>query len=296
MDSDTKKERPVKNRMRKTLIGYVPVESPIYHFHPLTRLTLFVVTGFIPIFINMPEVNLLFIAVIFVLFAFSRVDISKLKIYMPMLFTIGIFIFLTYWLAPGDNPENIEMGSFLGKPFYYQPLRWALVSYIRILALIFASIFYFSTNRETDILAGFRSAKIPFIVSYFIGVALRAAGMFLEDLHTIREAEQARGLDSTALGFRGKVKHYTMYMIPLFTLALRRGDEISNALFAKGYSFSIKTGKRADYMLSKYEMRRRDVFLIFLFIGGFFGIAFVSSVYDVFSVEKSLINQFFLKQ
>lgn len=283
-----------KNRMRKTLIGYVPVESPIYSFHPLTRLVLFIVTGFIPIFINMPEVNLIFIIVIFILFGLSKVDITKLKIYMPMLFTIGVFIFLTYWLAPGKDPEYIKIGSLLGKPFYYQPMRWAFVSYIRILALIFASIFYFSTNRETDILAGFRAAKTPFIASYFIGISLRAAGMFIEDLHTIREAEQARGLDSTALGFRGKVKHYTMYMIPLFTLALRRGDEISNALFAKGYSFSMNTKNRADYMLSKFQMRARDRVLITLFFIIFITVAVLSVVFDMFSVEKSVLNQLFI--
>lgn len=282
------------DKMMKTIIGYVPVQSPLYNFHPLTRLILFIITGFIPIFIDMPEINLIFILFLFVLFAYSKVDISSLRIYAPMMFTVGMFIFLTYWLAPGKDPEYIMMGKLFGKPLYYQPIRWALVSYVRIIALLFASIFYFSTNRERDILAGFRAAKMPFMASYFIGVALRAAGMFIDDLHTIREAEQARGLDSSALGFRGKVKHYTMYMIPLFTLALRRGDEISNALFAKGYSFIMK-GKRADYALAKFNFRIIDRILIGFFILVFVGVAFVSLRYDIFDVDNSIVNTYFLK-
>ncbi|MHB1392085.1 MAG: energy-coupling factor transporter transmembrane component T family protein [Clostridia bacterium] len=282
-----------KNKMMKTIIGYVPYESPIYGFHPLTRLVFFIISGFIPIFIDLPEVNFAIIIFLIFLFVYSKVDVFKLKIYMPMMVTVGVFIFITYWLAPGNDPGNKVMGYLLGKPLYYQPLRWALVSYIRILSLLFASIFYFSTNRERDILAGFRAAKLPFMASYFIGLSLRSAGMFIDDLHTIREAEQARGLDSSIMTFSGKLKHYSMYMIPLFTLALRRGDEISNALFAKGLSLK-QTGKREDYALSKYLILGKDyavnTILVFLLIS----VLFLRVRYNIFGVENSIVNQYFL--
>lgn len=281
-----------KPKMKRTIIALVPEESPIYRFHPLTRLILFIVTGFMPIFIDMPEINILFIIVLIGLFRFSRVDLSSLKIYAPMMVTVGIFIFLTYIFFPGKDPDYIPIASILGKEIYYQPIRWALVSYIRILALILASIFYFSTNRERDILAGFRSAGMPFVVSYFLGLALRAAGMFLEDLRTIREAEQARGLDYSVMKLKDKAKLYSMYMIPLFTLALRRGDEISNALFARGYSF--KGGKkRADYILTKYKFTPMDKPLIALLLIFFVGLAFVSLKYNLFDVENSIVNILF---
>ena len=283
-----------KNKMMKTIIGYVPYESPIYSFHPLTRLIFFIISGFIPIFIDLPEVNFLIIVFLILLFAYSKVDVLKLKMYMPMMATVGVFIFLTYWLAPGNDPSNQVMGYLLGKPLYYQPLRWALVSYIRILSLLFASIFYFSTNRERDILAGFRAAKMPFIASYFIGLSLRSAGMFIEDLHTIREAEQARGLDSSVMTLSGKLKHYSMYMIPLFTLALRRGDEISNALFAKGLSLRHQ-GKREDYALSKFSFSVKDYAVITLLVALFAGVLFLKLRYNLFRVDNSVVNQFFLK-
>ncbi|MHB1405065.1 MAG: energy-coupling factor transporter transmembrane component T family protein [Desulfitobacteriaceae bacterium] len=283
-----------KNKMMKTIIGYVPYESPIYSFHPLTRLIFFIISGFIPIFIDLPEVNFLIIVFLILLFAYSKVDVLKLKMYMPMMATVGVFIFLTYWLAPGNDPSNQVMGYLLGKPLYYQPLRWALVSYIRILSLLFASIFYFSTNRERDILAGFRAAKMPFIASYFIGLSLRSAGMFIEDLHTIREAEQARGLDSSVMTLSGKLKHYSMYMIPLFTLALRRGDEISNALFAKGLSLRHQ-GKREDYALSKFSFSVKDYAVITILVVLLVGVLSLKLRYNLFLVDNSVVNQFFLK-
>lgn len=282
-------------KMKKTIIALVPEESPIYALHPLTRLFLFIVTGFIPLFIDMPEINLLFIVAVIALFKYARVDLNSLKIYLPMMVTVGIFIFLTYIFFPGKDPQYIPFFKILGKQVYYQPIRWALVSYIRILALILASIFYFSTNRERDILAGFRAMGMPFVVSYFFGLALRAAGMFIEDLRTVREAEQARGLDYSVISFKDKLKFYAMYMIPLFTLALRRGDEISNALFARGYSFGGKPpgGKRVDYVLTKYTMSGFDKPLIALMGVVFVALAFVKFKYNLFSVENSIVNHLF---
>lgn len=285
-------------KMKKTIIGLVPEESPVYRLHPLTRLVAFIITGFIPIFIDMPEVNLLFIAVVFALFAYARVDLKSLRVYIPMLITVGTFIFLTYIFFPGKNPENIAVGSIFGKEIYYQPLRWAFVSYIRILALLYASIFYFSTNRERDILAALRAIGIPFAVSYFAGLTLRAAGMFLEDYRTIREAEQARGLDVNSLRFVEKVKLYSMYMIPLFTIALRRGDEIANALFARGYTFSgkVKGHRRADYLGTKYRWSAFDIPMISLMVLSLTAIVVLDMRYDFFSVERSPLNLFFIQR
>lgn len=284
-----------KVAMKKTIIAMVPEESPIYKFHPLTRFCLFIVTGFIPLLIDMPEVNLLFIIGIILLFKWSKVQISSLKIYMPMIITVGVFIFLTYIFFPGNDPGNIPFFKIFGWQVYYQPVRWALVTYFRILALIFASIFYFCTNRERDILAGFRSIGVPFSVSYFFGLALRTVGMFMEDLRTIREAEQARGLDYSVMTFKDKVKFYAMYIIPLFTLALRRGDEMANALFVRGYAFGgSPTGeKRSDYILTKYNITLMDKPLIALFCIVFVALLIIRVKYNLFGVENSIVNDFF---
>lgn len=278
--------------MRKTIIGMVPEESPIYSLHPATRLIIFVITGFLPVFLAMPEANLTFLFLIIVLFRLARVDLRSLKIYVPMIVTVGVFIFLTYIFFPGKDPSYIPVGRFLGRTVYYQPLRWAAAAYIRILALLFASIFYFSTNRERDILAGFRSLGLPFAASYFLGLTLRVAGMFLEDFRTIREAERARGLDTTKLSFGDKVKLYAMYTVPLFSLALRRGDDITNALFVKGHTLSGKVeGGRADYILTKYRRSPWDIPLSALLGLAFLAVIYVRYRYNFFSLENSPVNR-----
>lgn len=279
--------------MRKTIIAYIPEESPLYALHPATRLILFIITGFLPVFIDMPEVNLLFLGIIFALMGYARVSVAHLRIYLPMMVTVGLFIFLTYLFFPGYEPGYIQVGSVFGRPVYYQPLYWAFVSYVRIIALLFASIFYFSTNRERDILAGFRSLGLPFIASYFVGLTLRVAGMFIEDFRIIREAERARGLDLSALSLGQKVKLYTMYVVPLFSIALRRGDEIANALFTKGFSLTVGKG-RADYILSKYRRTVLDTVLIAVLLLAFVITGGLRFTLNPFGIQHSPINLWML--
>lgn len=278
-----------KQKMKKTLLAVIPVESPLYIFHPITRLILFVITGFIPLFIDMPEVNLIFIVFTVLLFIYSRVDLKSMKIYVPMMVMVGVFTFLTYIFFPGKDPSYIRIGSFLGTSIYYQPMLRAIVAYIKIIALILSSIFYFSTNRERDILAAMRTLKIPFVISYVFGLSLRSAGMFLEDLHVVREAEQARGLDYSTMKLGNKIRLYCMYIIPLLTIALRRSDEISNALYVKGYS--LRSGvRRPDYILTKYSYCKKDAAAAVVLVTMLIAIIILNLKFHMFSSEYSVFR------
>lgn len=286
-----------ERKMQKTIIGFVPYHSPIYSLHPLVRFVIFIVTGFIPLFVEMPEVNFLFLVGILALFVYSKVDLKKLKIYLPMVFTVGIFLLLTYTFFPIAKGEKILLFQVGSLKVYYNSIIWAVCVYFRIIALVYASIFYFSTNRERDILIAFRSLGTPFVAAYFVGLSLRSAGMFMEDYRIIREAEQARGLDTDELSFVGKIKHFSMYMIPLFTLAIRRSEEISIGLSSKGTTLTNKIDgvKRPDYLLSKNPVRKKDVamaagiVLVFLVFSAF-------QLYTgTFDLDNSPLNMIFLK-
>ncbi|SHJ65955.1 energy-coupling factor transporter transmembrane component T family protein [Propionispora hippei] len=279
--------------MQKTILGYVPLESPIYALHPLVRLTLFVITGVIPLFIEMPEGNLAFLLVILGLFLFSRVDLRKLRVYLPMVFTIGIFILAMYIFFPVGKGEPLLLYQAGWVRLEYHSLMWALSVYIRIVALIYASIFYFSTNRERDILVAFRSTGMPFVCSYFLGLSLRSAGMFLEDYRIIREAEEARGLDTEDMSWTGKIKHFAMYMVPLFTLAIRRSDDISMALFAKGTVLTGKVNgrKRSDYLVAKSPVRCGDIAMISGMLAAFLVFVIFEVHTNQFDISHSLMNR-----
>ena len=81
--------------------------------------------------------------------------------------------------------------------------------------------------------------------------------------------------------------------VPLFSIALRRADEISNALFARGYNYTgrVSTGSvRSDYVRSQYHKTTLDwvgcIVLVTLFVA--VGVAEIG--FGVFSIQHSPLN------
>lgn len=279
-------------KSRKTLLGYVPISSPLYQFHPVTRLIMFLFFGVIPLFIFVPEVNFVLLLVTLALMRWGRVDLQRLRMYMPIIFTVAVFMFTVVLLAPGEDPDYtpLQIGQFT---IFYQPVFFTFAAYWRLIAMLFGTILYFSTNRERDMLVALRSLRLPFVASYVIGLSIRSAGMFMEDFRTIREAEQARGLDTKALRFSDQVKLYVMYLIPLFSIALRRADEISNALHARGYTVTGRVkggGARPDYIRAQYHLRRRDFIIIGVMVALFAATMVAQLGFGVFAIENSPLN------
>lgn len=283
-------------KMRRTLLSTVPVTSPLYEIHPVTRFISLLFLGMVSLFIDLPEINITFIILVLLYLKWGRVSLSSLKIYLPLLFTVALFMFGVSIAFPHANPEYHTF-QFLGITFYFESLYWTFASYWRLMAMLFGTIQYFSTNRERDMLVAVRTLKIPFVITYFVALALRAAGMFMEDMRTIREAERARGLDESSMSLADRAKLYVMYMIPLFTLAIRRADEISNALYARGYTISGKMedgGKRSDYILTKYPIKPRDIVIIVVQLVLFAAVAILRLHFGLFTVEQSPLRQFLL--
>lgn len=283
-------------KMRRTLLGVVPVSSPLYALHPVTRLFTLIFLGVVSLFIDLPEINFTLVALIFLYLKWARVDLSGLKIYFPLTVTVAVFMFGVSIAFPGHDP-SFHSFRFVGLTLYFEPLYWTFASYWRLMAMLFGTIQYFSTNRERETMVAIRTLKVPFAVTYFLSLALRAAGMFIEDMHIIREAERARGLDESSLSLRDRAKLYAMYMIPLFTIAIRRTDEISNALFARGYTVSgriEKGGKRSDYIHTKYPFRRLDLVLNVLMTAAFLGAGVLRIGFGIFAVDHSPLRMYLL--
>ena len=81
--------------MNKTLLGYVPDESPIYAIHPFVKLFFLLTVSLFPLFIQSPEWNLLIFFVVIILMAISRVNMGIMKIYVPVAISMGTIILIS---------------------------------------------------------------------------------------------------------------------------------------------------------------------------------------------------------
>ena len=257
--------------MQKTLLGYVPDQSPIYAIHPFVKLFFLLVVSLYPMFIVAPEWNLALMVFILGLMVYSRVSLGTVRIYFPVVVSMGSIILISYTILGGTHPEYELIARFLGINIYWERLRDAIVVYARILPMIATMVFFLTTSRERDVIVAMRSVRVPFVVTYVFAMALRAAGMVMEDFQIVRQAEQARGFDPAGKSIPYKVRQYVMYMIPLFALSLRRAEEFTNALVARGYAFTGEASrvKRADYILTRYTFTPLDGVLTGLIVLSF---------------------------
>ena len=280
--------------MNKTLLGYVPDESLIYAVHPFVKLFFLLVVSLFPLFIQAPEWNALIFFVVIILMAVSRVNMGIMKIYVPVAISMGTIILLSYTILGGIHPEFYTLFNVLGRPIYWERLRDAIVVYFRILPMIATMVFFLSTSRERDIIVAMRSIRVPFVVTYVFAMALRSAGMVLEDFQIVRQAEQARGFDTAGKSLVYKIRKYVAYMIPLFALSLRRSEEFTNALVARGYAFTGEAAKvkRADFVLTHYQFRAHDTIFTLVIVGLFLALIFFRFYYGSFNLADSWINLF----
>ncbi len=277
--------------MNKTLLGYVPTQSPIYAIHPLVKLFFLLIVSLFPMFVAAPEWNMLLMLVIILLMWISRVDMRTLKIYVPVAISMGSIIIISYVLLGGTHPEYQLIAQFAGIKVYWERVRDAIVVYFRILPMIFTMVFFLSTSRERDVIVAMRTIRLPFVVTYVFAMALRSAGMVLEDFQIVRQAEQARGFDTTGKSLAYKIRKYVNYMIPLFALSLRRSEEFTNALVARGYAFTGEASriKRADYVLTHYSFKYYDAIFTALISISFVGLLIMRYGYNYFGVDESAL-------
>jgi energy-coupling factor transporter transmembrane protein EcfT len=279
--------------MNKTLLGYVPNESPIYSIHPFVKLFFLLIVSLFPLFVTAPEWNIGLMLGIILLMWFSKVDMRTLRIYIPIAVSMGSIILISYTVLGGTHPEFELLVKIIGVNIYWERIRDAIIVYFRILPMIFTMVFFLTTSRERDIIVAMRSVRVPFVVTYVFAMALRSAGMVLEDFQIVRQAEQARGFDPAGKSIGYKIRQYVMYMIPLFALSLRRSEEFTNALVARGYAFTGEASKikRADFILTHYQFTPLDLILSIL-IGLLFVILLILHYgFNFFSLEASwLIN------
>lgn len=281
--------------MNKTLLGYVPNESPIYAIHPFVKLFFLLVVSLFPLFIQAPEWNAVLFILTLLLMAYSRVNMRIMRIYVPVAVSMGTIILISYTILGGIHPQFSVLFTLLGQPIYWERIRDAAVVYFRILPMIATMVFFLSTSRERDVIVAMRSIRMPFVVTYVFAMALRSAGMVLEDFQIVRQAEQARGFDTSGKSLIYKIRKYVMYMIPLFALSLRRSEEFTNALVARGYAFTGEAAKvqRADYVLTHYQFRNLDRVLVALILLAFITLLVLRYYFGFFLLDTSWIQRLY---
>lgn len=113
-----------------------------------------------------------------------------------------------------------------------------------------------------SLLKPFERFKLPVHeIALILSIAMRFVPTILDETQTIMNAQKSRGIDFNNGNILKRVKAFIPILIPLFASAIRRADELANAMESRGY--------RGGDGRTKYRQLNWHVIDTLLFVGIF---------------------------
>ena len=163
------------------------------------------------------------------------------------LFVVGFAVWPAFTPALGPTVIDTPVGSLSR----YE-LRFALGRSFRIVSFIVIGLAFVSATSNEEIVRGLRSMGLPYAFCFAVGTALRLFPTFLGAAGTVRQAQEARGLDLSATNPIERIRGYVPLLVPVFVNAVRQVNDQSMALEARGFD---TRRERTFYGKQSFSMR-----------------------------------------
>lgn len=211
---------------------YVGGDSIFHRINPRAKLLL--VSGvFIaayvfshPTFVAVPLVASLGALV----WAGSLHKLKRVWFILVMLFLVGFVVWPAYQPAAGPTWVSTPLFSLSR-----HEILFALGRSERIVTFVVAGFAFITTTSNEEIVAGLRGFKLPYAFCFALGTALRLFPTFLGATGTVKQAQEARGLDLSEGGPIQRMRNYIPLLIPVLMTAVRQVNAQSMALEARGF-------------------------------------------------------------
>ncbi len=245
---------------------YRNIRSVIHSIDPVVKLLAFIML-IIATFISQNVITLSTVVIfVFLVSLFARVRIKSYFNILIFIIPFYISMFLLYWLALLNAGEAAISVAYMS---------------LRLYLFILVSIVYTSTTKEMDIASSIewlitplRLIKVPtYEISMMIMLAIRFIPLMFEDLRLIMIAQTSRGVNVYNGSFSTRVKGVFNSLLPMFVLAFKRSDDVSNAMIIRGYEIGKK---RTKYKKNKFGIL--EVLALLAMIGLFIAIFYVGGM------------------
>lgn len=180
-----------------------------------------------PLFVAVP----LGVAVLALAWAGALRNLRRVWFVVVALFVFGVVVWTGF--APPEGPVVVS-APLLGDVTSGQ-LAVALGRSLRIAAFVVGGLVFVSTNANEEIVAGLRGLGLPYAFCFAVGTALRLFPTFFDAAGTVRQAQQARGLDVGGSNPIARLRAYVPLLVPVFMTAFRNVETQSMALEARGF-------------------------------------------------------------
>ncbi len=223
-----------------TLGQYFPIDSPLHHMDPRTKILILVFLIVAIFMANTLASCLLVTLFILLVMVLSKVPFaSYVKGLKPIVFVVIFTALLNTFLTPG---EKIVISGYT-TPMTWEGLTLAGKMALRLILLIIASSALTYTTSPITLTDGIEKLLKPFSklglptyeLAMMMSIAIRFIPTLIEETEKIMKAQKARGADFESGSPFRRVKALAPMLVPLFISAFRRADELAVAMESRCY-------------------------------------------------------------
>ncbi len=247
---------------------YCAGSSILHHLDPRTKFicvliamaALFVVRDVIWI--------LIFLFLVVILYRLAQIPLWKFWQNVKALSLLYVITFVIHlFIHPGDVLLKLP---FIGWEISSNGVAAGILFTVRIAVLISISNLIMTVTTPQDITDGLERLLKPLAllrfpvsqVAMLISIALRFVPIMLREADNIRQAQIARGADFEG-AWINRIKKFVPLMIPLFSCALKRADNLALALEARGYQGGHNRSRMIELRMGQNDVVAYVVVLIF---------------------------------
>ncbi len=271
---------------------YYPGNSLLHRTDPRIKLIILIV--YLVIVLAAKSAFAILLSVIFTLFLMivSGIKLTVLlKSVKPLVFVLIFTCFINLFLPVGDS-EPLFQWKFIH--IYYEGIRTAIAMLIRLLSLVMGTGVLVSFTTEpldlTDaiesLLSPLKKIKVPVHeFAMMMSIALRFIPTLIEETNKIINAQKARCADFESGNIFKRVKALVPVLIPLFVSAVRRAEELADAMECRCYRGGVGRTK-----LKVMKSRPADYIFLAASVAVAVGVFFLNKVgvREVFSVCRDM--------
>lgn len=180
--------------------------------------------------------NLIISIVMLILYFLSSKIIKKCRFLLLVAIIVGSFLLQYFFITtPVIVNYNIEI--------YDDGLSVASFVFVRMVAIIFTSALLTLTTKPIELNQGLEKLLSPLkliklnpaVFCMMVQIALRFIPTLINEASKILKAQASRGVDFNEGGFGQKIKQVIALIIPMFSIAYRRANDLADAMEARGY-------------------------------------------------------------
>lgn len=140
---------------------------------------------------------------------------------------------------------------------YYESVLYSISIGFRLVSMVLAGMTFFTTTRIEDLAVSLRKMKIPYPMVFGVTMVARFFPTMVSEAQLISSAAQARGVDLRKGNFIEKIKKRIAVMSPLLVTTLRRVNDLTKAIEARGFRPTTQ-----HTFLYDQVMQKKDWFLV----------------------------------